>query len=161
MKPKVYVETSIPSFYFEERPEPQMVARREWTRQWWDNHRHEFDLWTSVVVIEELMEGDYPNKSNVNSLIGALPLLPYERKIDDIVQVYIDNLLMPRKTLGDAYHLAMSSFHACDFLLTWNCNHLANARKFAHIKQVNTRIGLFVPELVTPLELLGESVNER
>ena len=93
-----------------------MVARREWTRQWWDNHRHEFDLWTSVVVIEELMEGDYPNKSNVNSLIGALPLLPYERKIDDIVQVYINNLLMPRKTLGDAYYLAMSSFHACDFL---------------------------------------------
>jgi hypothetical protein len=63
---------------------------------------------------------------------------------------------MPADAAGDALHLALASFHKWDFLLTWNCQHLANANKFAHIRRVNGILGLFVPTLVTPLELLGE-----
>jgi hypothetical protein len=57
-------------------------------------------------------------------------------------------------------HLALASYHKCDFLLTWNCRHLANANKFGHIRRVNTMLGLFVPLLVTPLELLGGKESE-
>ena len=57
---------------------------------------------------------------------------------------------------GDALHLALASFYKCDFLLTWNCTHLANANKFGHIRRINVMLGLNVPLLVTPLELLGE-----
>ena len=57
---------------------------------------------------------------------------------------------------GDALHLAIASYHKCNFLVTWNCAHLANANKFGHIRRVNTMLGLFVSALVTPLELLGE-----
>jgi hypothetical protein len=53
--------------------------------------------------------------------------------------------------------LALASYHRCDFLVTWNCQHLANANKFGHIRGINTMLGLFVPAIVTPLELLGES----
>jgi hypothetical protein len=62
---------------------------------------------------------------------------------------------MPRDPTGDALHLALASYHKCDFLLTWNCSHLANANKFMHIRRINTMIGLYVPILVTPLEMLG------
>jgi hypothetical protein len=62
---------------------------------------------------------------------------------------------MPANTAGDAFHLAIASFHACDFLVTWNCKHLANANKFAHIRRINTLLGLFVPILTTPVELLS------
>lgn len=58
---------------------------------------------------------------------------------------------------GDALHLALVSYHKCDFLVTWNCKHLANANKFGHIRRVNALLELFVPALVTPLELLGGS----
>lgn len=71
----------------------------------------------------------------------------------EIVEVYIEHQLMPQ----DPLHLALASYYRCDFLLTWNCNHLANANKFNHIKRINTLLGLFVPMLVTPLEMLGES----
>jgi hypothetical protein len=64
--------------------------------------------------------------------------------------------VMPANPAGDALHLALASFHKCDFLVTWNCQHLANANKFGHIRRVNTMLGLFVPALVTPLELLGD-----
>ena len=103
MKPSVYIETSIPSFYYEVRTEPDNVARRNWTRQWWNLHRG----------------GNDP--------------------------------------AGDALHLAIASFHKCDFVLTWNCRHLANANKFGHIRRINNLLGIYVPSLVTPLELLGES----
>jgi hypothetical protein len=62
---------------------------------------------------------------------------------------------MPADTKGDALHLALASYHNCDFLLTWNCQHLANANKFAHIRRINTLFGLFVPALITPFELLS------
>jgi hypothetical protein len=55
--------------------------------------------------------------------------------------------------------LALASYHKCDFLVTWNCAHLANANKFGHIRRVNAMLGLFVPALVTPLQLL-ESPDE-
>ena len=84
-----------------------------------------------------------------------------EPAIVEIVEVYIEHQLMPQDPLGDALHLALASYHRCDFLLTWNCNHLANANKFNHIKRTNALLGIFVPMLVTPLEMLGETDYER
>lgn len=89
-------------------------------------------------------------------LVRGLPLLTIEPAIIEIVQAYVRYKLMPADPSGDAMHLALASYHKCDFLVTWNCQHLANANKFGHIRRVNTMLGLFVPALVTPLELLGE-----
>jgi predicted nucleic acid-binding protein len=156
MPPVVYIETSIPSFYFEPRTEPEMVARRLWTRHWWDTARTAFSLVTSAAVVEELSRGSYPTKKSTLALIQHVPRLPMEPAIADIVEVYIAQHVMPTDPVGDALHLALASFHKCDFLLTWNCKHLANANKFGHIKRLNTKLGLHVPSLVTPLELGGE-----
>jgi uncharacterized protein YjbI with pentapeptide repeats len=65
-------------------------------------------------------------------------------------------LLMPKGAAGDEFHLACASFHKIDYLLTWNCNHLANANKEKHIRVVNTKLGLFTPVIVTPIQLFKE-----
>ena len=158
MKPSVYIETSIPSFYYEVRTEPDNVARREWTRLWWNEHLADYDAYTSEAVIEELEEGSFPGKADALKLIESLPLLDINEPIADIVANYISHHVMPNDPAGDALHLAVASFHKCDFLVTWNCCHLANANKFGHIRRINTLLGLYVPALVTPLELLGESL---
>jgi PIN domain len=155
-KPRVYIETTIPSFYHEVRTDPEMIARRQWTREWWDIHRIDYDVFTSEAVISELENGAFPQKDDALALIEELPLLDVEEPIADITEAYINRHVMPADPAGDALHLALASFHRCDFLLTWNCRHLANANKFAHIRRVNGILGLFVPSLVTPLELLGE-----
>jgi hypothetical protein len=155
MAPLVYVETSVPSFYYEARPEPEMVARRLWTRHWWDVIRPNFEAVTSLAVLEELGRGRYPARRQALALVKDLPVLPFEPAIADIVEVYVLQHVMPQDPVGDALHLAMASYHKCDFLLTWNCQHLANANKFGHIKRLNTKLGLHVPALVTPLELGG------
>jgi hypothetical protein len=63
---------------------------------------------------------------------------------------------MPRDARGDAAHLAMASLHGVDFLLTWNCRHLANANKADHLRVINTRLRLTVPVLTTPMTLMPE-----
>ncbi|MGI9183209.1 MAG: type II toxin-antitoxin system VapC family toxin [Longimicrobiaceae bacterium] len=155
VKPRVYVETTIPSFYHEKRTEPAIVARRDWTHEWWSDAAEAYELVTSAAVLNELMEGIPENSARRLDLVRDLPLLPIEPAIEEIVESYIRHKLMPADPGGDALHLALASYHKCDFLVTWNCRHLANANKFGHIRRVNTMLGLFVPLLVTPLELLG------
>ena len=88
------------------------------------------------------------------ALVQDLPLLPIDSAVAEIAATYISHKLMPADPAGDALHLAIASYHKCDFLVTWNCRHIANANKFGHIRRINTMLGLFVPALVTPLELL-------
>jgi hypothetical protein len=90
----------------------------------------------------------------------TLPVLRVNEAIAEIVNSYIRHKLMPGDPGGDALHLALASYHKCDFLVTWNCQHLANANKFGHIRRLNVMLGLFVPAVVTPLELLGGTESE-
>ena len=156
-KPRVYVETTIPSFYHETRTAPEIFSRREWTRQWWAAAANRYELVTSPAVLDELAAGPAERSADWLALVAGLPVLPVEPAIAEIVQTYIQHKVMPADPAGDALHLALASYHKCDFLVTWNCEHLANANKFGHIRRVNTMLGLFVPSLVTPLELLGGS----
>lgn len=153
---RVYIETTVPSFYYEVRSEPAMVARREWTRQWWDRAARADDLVTSEPVLDELEKGDYPSRDECLQLLGELPLLTVDQAVMEVVATYVRHHLMPRDPAGDALHLALASLHRCDFLATWNCRHLANPNKFDHIRRVNSMLGIHIPVLVTPYELLGE-----
>jgi predicted nucleic acid-binding protein len=154
MRQRIYIETTIPSFYYETRKEPEMVARRIWTRHWWDNSKKNYELISSAPVIDELARGNYTTKKKTLQLMDDIKLVSVEKPVLDIVQIYIQNNVMPHDPLGDALHLALASFHKCDYLLTWNCKHLANANKFQHIKRVNAMLDLYVPMLITPLELI-------
>jgi predicted nucleic acid-binding protein len=156
-RPRVYVETTIPGFYHEVRTAPDIVARREWTRMWWATAHQRYELVTSPAVLDELGEGASERVAERLALVAVLPLLAVEAPIVEIVETYIRHRVMPADSAGDALHLALASFHKCDFLVTWNCLHLANANKFGHIRRANAMLELFVPALVTPLELLGGS----
>jgi hypothetical protein len=120
-----------------------------------------FDNFAKVVksTLREvfLRRGHYPIQAETLALASQILLLPLEEPIFEIVEVYLQHKLMPQNPLGDALHLAIASYHKCDFLLTWNCQNLANANKFAHIKRINNLLGLYLPTLITPLELLGET----
>ncbi len=161
MLPRVYIETTIPSFYHEIRQAPDMVARREWTRDWWESHSAHYEPVISIPVIEELEAGDHPKKQECLRLIEGLAVLPIPDPIGEIVDAYIEHHLMPNDPKGDALHLALASYHRCQFLLTWNCAHLANANKQEHIRHINAILGLHVPILTTPLELIEEPEEER
>ena len=157
MKRTVYLDSTIPSYLFEERKKLKTFV--EITQRWWDEERHHFDLWISEETIVELSKGNYPNKTKILECVADISVLPFDEQIIGITQVYLDHHLMPQVLAGDALHLAYASFWKIDFLLTWNCNHLANANKKQHIRVINTRLNLPTPEIITPLELFMENSN--
>ena len=152
----IYIETSVPSFYFDTRTAVELHARRNWTRRWWDNPPDDDQRVTSAVVLEELERAPDPKRTQCLGLISALPLLPYTAEVAEIVATYHRNKVMPVEASADADHLALATFHKCDILVTWNCHHLANANKFPHIRRINALLGYATPQLITPLELLDD-----
>ncbi len=153
MRPTVYLDTTIPSYYVDERKEVWLHIQR--TRQWWDTERQLYEVYLSEFVILELEEGEYPGRTQALSLVQEIPRLAARREIRDIAEVYLVHRLMPSVDVRDAMHLAFASHYKLDYLLTWNCAHLANAHKRRHIRVINTRLGLLTPEIVTPLELVS------
>lgn len=156
-KPRVYVETTIPSFYYDFRDSPAITLRREMTRRWWADAAERYELLTSGIVLDELAVGRSDHVPLRLALIAKVEVLAYVPQVTVIVETYLSHKLMPAKPPEDAWHLALASFHRCDLIVTWNCRHLANPNKAGHIRGINTRLGLSVPRLATPQELLEGS----
>ena len=155
MQKRIYIETTIPSFYYTLRTDEDSLAKKRWTRQWWAEHAQRSILTSSVAVITELRRGRNKATRDRIRLLEGLELFEGNNEIDQITQFYIDRLVMPRDPLGDAFHLAIASFHQVDVLLTWNLAHIANPNKLEVIVQINRELGLPTPELTTPLAYLG------
>ena len=154
---KVYVETSVIGAYFEERNDVVSAAQRHWSRLWWDEIRSEYDVVVSEGVINALANPNYPHSQDTVALVDDIQHVALVDEVYEIVNIYIAKKLMPRDIVGDALHLTLASYHKCDYLLTWNCKHLANPNKFQHIRIVNTTLGLYVPVITTPNQLVGGS----
>ncbi len=154
MPSRVYIETTIPSFYHTLHTDVESVARMKWTRRWWERFSGEFILTSSAAVITELRQGSGHKTQDRIDLLRGIELLEVTDEVDRIAQIYIDNLIMPRDPTGDALHLAVASFHKVDVLLTWNCAHIANANKISRLRLLNFEMGLPLPELTTPLNFL-------
>jgi len=158
MEKSVYLDTTILSYLFDERDE--LKTYTEITFKWWQTQRGKYDIFLSEETLAELNYGDYPNKPKILDEALKIEVLPFNNIVKDVAQFYINNFLMPLKLEGDAFHLAYASVYKIDFLLTWNCNHLANANKKQHIRIINTKLGLSTPEVITPLELFEETEND-
>ncbi len=151
MKPTVYIETTVPSYYCDERP--SMAAEIARTREWWDQERADYECFISPVVLDELEAGSYPTRTARLALVEGFLLLEVAGEVVEIATVYQTRGLMPKAPVRDALHLAVASYYRIDYLLTWNCRHLANANKIRGIEMLNLQMGLSVPRLVTPSQL--------
>ena len=127
MKKSVYFDTTIISFLFDERESIKNLI--DITKEWWDTQRFYYNLFISIETLAELQKGNYPNKEKALKLAETIEVLPRINEIEKITNLYIQNKLMPKNFAGDAIHLAYASIYKIDFLLTWNCKHLANANK--------------------------------
>ena len=152
----VYIETTVPSYYFETRRSAMAQAWRAATRQWWDEHRHGYELYTSRFVLAELELAPGAKARAGLALLEKVTILGEPRELKVVADYYVEQQAMPAEAGGDAYHLALACLHKMDFLLTWNCQHLANANKIQHLTVLNGRLGLPVPIITTPLTLMPE-----
>ncbi|HMN41334.1 MAG TPA: type II toxin-antitoxin system VapC family toxin [Phycisphaerales bacterium] len=148
MRQSVYIETTIPSYYATTRPGLDADVAR--TREWWDVERGGYECYASPVVIDELSEGEYPSRARCLELVQALPLLAVNEDVLRIAEAYQASKVMPGPPVRDALHVALACHYRMDFLLTWNCVHIANANKMRHLRTINARLGLSTPLITTP-----------
>lgn len=158
MKPSVYLDSSIPSYLFDQRD--SLKTYIEFTQAWWLEERDCFEVCRSEETIAELNRGNYPNKSQVLECVAGLKVLACTERVIDLARGYMNHYLMPRNSESEALHLAYASCYKIDFLLTWNYNHLANANKPQHLRILNARLHLAVPDIVTPLPLFKEKIDD-
>lgn len=157
MASSLYLETTIPSYLTAWRsPELSMAARQQTTRAWRDDRRRLFDLYISDAVLLEAAGGDPEAAKRRLEVLDGIPVLQPLPAADDIAVALIDRLALPERALADAAHIAICVVHGMDFLLTWNCTHIANATFQATIDDVCEEFGFAMPVICTPDQLMGE-----
>ena len=155
MKPRLYIETTIPS-YLVARPSPliRIAADQQTTREWWESKRHEYDLFTSVVVLEEASTGDAEMAAARVTSLASISLLTEPPLATTLARHLLAKQIIPEVAADDAFHLAIAAAHHIDFLLTWNCKHIHNPHLERRIADACAAHGLQVPVICTPAELL-------
>lgn len=153
----VYIETSVIS-YLRQRPSSQVVmaAHQLLTRKWWDTERTNYELVVSQYVLDEASGGDATLAAERLQLLKGIPLLPDAPEIRQIAAEIMSRAILPAKAQVDALHIATVAHHRIQYLLTWNCKHIANAKILPRIYQVLTDAGVPIPVICTPEELLGD-----
>jgi len=153
----VYIETSIIG-YLTARSSDEIIflARQQLTQQWWTDQRNKYDLVTSQLVIDEASAGDATAAEERLVLLDDVPLLDIQHPdVQTVADNLIANHLLPEKAAADARHVAVSTVFGVDYLLTWNCKHIANAETLPRIYKMLRDSGFDPPLVVTPEEFSG------
>ena len=157
MKPTLYLETTVPSYYVA-RPSRDIIvaAQQECTREWWERRRRDFDIHISQVVLDEVKVGDAEMARQRMELIKPFPLLTLNDDATELTAALIHQGPLPVKAARDAAHIAVAAVFGMHFLLTWNCTHIANAAMFEKVRAICGQQGFSCPVICTPNELLAK-----
>jgi hypothetical protein len=157
-KKTLYIETSVVS-YLTARPSANLLAaaNQKMTIDWWEDHRSRFDLRISKLVLEEAGKGHPKAAARRLAALEEITVLDVTDKAVRLSKALLKDGALPAKALDDSVHVAVSTVHGIDFLLTWNCRHIDNAEMKPVIREICERSGHRCPEICTPQELMGVS----
>ena len=157
VKPRVYLETTIPSYLTAWLSRDLVrAAHQQLTREWWEKRREQFELFVSQVVVGECQAGDATAAVERLAILEGLPLLEQTEEATRLAQALLKHVPLPDRAALDALHIALAAVHGMDYLLTWNCTHIANATLREPFESVCRSNGYEPPAICTPEELLSE-----
>jgi hypothetical protein len=156
MRQRVYIETTIVS-YLTARPSRDLIitAHQQITQEWWQTQRDKFDLFVSQLVIREVSVGDEEVARRRVETLEGVPLLELNQEALALAEDLIARGPLPRKAAEDALHIAIATVHGMDYLLTWNCKHIANAKMRSQIESI-CRFRGYEPSIICTAEELLE-----
>ena len=156
MAQRVYLETTIPS-YLTAWPSRDLIiaGHQQLTKEWWRTRRKEFELCISQFVLDEASAGDAEAAEERLAILRPLPLLNISDAVLPLAAAILQSGCIPAKAARDAAHIAISAVHRIDFLLTWNCAHIANAQIVKKLQEICAQQGFPCPVVCTPEELMG------
>ncbi|TVS11217.1 MAG: PIN domain-containing protein [Planctomycetaceae bacterium] len=152
----VYLETTFIS-YLVARPSRDVIVagHQQTTHNWWETRRDDFACYVSQVVVDESSAGDPDEIRKRLEIIRVLPLLEVTDSVQALAQAIVASGVIPPRAVRDAAHIATAAVHGIDYLLTWNCRHLANAQIMRRIEMVCDKSSYRMPLICIPEVLLG------
>ena len=150
----VYLETTIPS-YLASRPSRDLViaAHQQITHEWWEQARQNLDLFMSEAVLEEIRLGDPEVAARRLEIVKDIPILALKDEVRHLAHIYFGRLGLPDQAQADVLHIAFAVAYHIEYLVTWNCKHIANGRTIQRLTKLNGELGKPTPVIVTPEEL--------
>jgi predicted nucleic acid-binding protein len=162
MKEKLYLETSVISYYTA-RPSRDLIllAHQEITRQFWEKALNDFEVFISQAIVDEISKGDREASERRMALIKGFSYLAINENVEKLAELYMKRLGLPPKAYSDAIHIAVACNHDIDYLATWNCSHIANGVIIKRVMKINSSEGKKTPVICTPEELVEIETSER
>lgn len=157
MKRRVYIETTIVS-YLAARPSPDRIVagRQALTEEWWRSRRPLFEVLVSELVVQEAAEGDPEAASRRLSNLSGIDALGISDLAVSLAEALVREGPIPHEYGEDALHIALCAVNGVDFLMTWNCRHLANAALREEVRAMVEKHGFRCPVICTPEELMED-----
>ncbi len=157
MKATVYLETSIIG-YAASRPSRDLItaANQQLTREWWESCRAKYDLYLSEAVVVECSAGDPSAARDRLDLLVDVTVLDVTDEAESLAGKLVRVVPLPEKAKIDALHIAIATVNGIDYLLTWNCKHIANAALQQGIESVCRSDGYEPPTICTPQQLMED-----
>ena len=157
MSETVYIETSVIGYLTARSTKNLIIAgNMETTRDWWQNRRNDFFLYISQVVLDEVARGDTEIATKRLEILRDFPLLEVTESVDELASEFMTKSNLPPKASDDAVHIAVATIHRLDYLLTWNCKHIANAQIQRKLREICFDLGYKLPTICTPYELIEQ-----
>jgi len=159
--PTVYVETTIPS-YLTSRPSRDLVvaAHQQLTHDWWSTARPDLDAVVSEAVLDEIRAGDPEISARRLEIVQGLPILSFNDAVKSLAKIYSRRLGLHPDASTDIIHIAFAVAYEIDYLVTWNCKHIANGHVIRRLQEVNKKDRRATPVIVTPEEMLDKPIGE-
>jgi len=156
VKPTVYIETTIPSLLTAwPNRDVEILAQQIATKEWWEKRRLAFDLYVSQEVLKEVARGDADAARDRLAALAECRILRATDRAEALTERILATGLIPARAASDAVHIGFAAAHEMDFLLTWNCRHILNKTIERQLAGVCATMGLSLPVLCTPSELMA------
>ena len=155
MKPRLYIETTIPSYLVARRSrDARLAADQETTLRWWDEKRGGYELFTSELVLDESASAERTMADARHKILAGIPQLDQTLTVDRLAERILARDIIPHSSAPDTTHIALAAVHAMNFLLTWNCKHIANPFHRRRVETVCSEAGFECPQICTPAALM-------
>lgn len=159
MNPKVYLETSVISYYTADPSRDIVIAgRQESTREFWKKLFHDLDPYISALVIQEAGRGNAESAQKRLDAVQKMPVLDITSDCQTLAQQLMEQHGIPQEYPEDALHIAIATMNGMDFLATWNFSHINNPFTRARIRHIIEQAGYQYPEICSPEEFTGEKI---
>ena len=156
MKPKIYIETSVISYYAANRSDNIIIAGHQLSTIAMWKELLKYDVYVSDIVVEETKVGS-SNQSQLRIIaIKDFQVLRTNDEVIELAKILLSKKAIPEKCPEDAMHIAMAAIYKVDYIVTWNFKHINNPFMKKKISKIIEESGYDSPVICSPEELIGE-----